>query len=69
MISELEKTVSLLESGDASLEESLDLFEKGTRLLRELARILEEAERKVEVLTKDASGSLSTGPFQEEEEE
>lgn len=63
-LSDLEDIVSRLESADTPLEESLALFERGTGLLKELAAILEEAERKVEVLSKDSSGILHTRPFE-----
>ena len=65
---DLEEIVSKLESGETPLEESLVFFEEGTSLLKELTGILEEAERKVEVLTRDMSGSLVTEPFEEEED-
>jgi len=63
-LSDLEGIVSRLESGETPLEESLALFEKGTALLKDLAAILEEAERKVEVLSRDSSGVLSTRAFE-----
>jgi exodeoxyribonuclease VII small subunit len=66
-LSELETIVSKLETGDTPLEESLELFEKGTKLLKELTGIIEEAERKVEILTEDASGAVGTEPFGEED--
>lgn len=65
-VADLEEIVSRLESGETPLEESLVLFEKGTSLLKELTGILEEAERKVEVLTRDLAGNLKTEPFDEE---
>jgi exodeoxyribonuclease VII small subunit len=64
---DLEEIVASLESGDTALEDSLSLFEKGTKLLKDLTGILEEAERKVQVLTKDASGELVEEPFAENE--
>ena len=36
--------------------------------LKELTGILEEAERKVEILTRDVSGDLHATPFEEEQE-
>ena len=63
---DLEEIVATLESGDTALEDSLSLFEKGTKLLKDLTGILEEAERKVQVLTRDASGELGTTPFTED---
>jgi exodeoxyribonuclease VII small subunit len=62
-LGDLEEIVANLESGDTTLEDSLSLFEKGTKLLKDLTGILEEAERKVELLTRDASGNLGTRPF------
>jgi exodeoxyribonuclease VII small subunit len=66
-LSDLETIVSKLEAGDTPLEESLALFEKGTVLLKELTGILEEAERKVEILSEDASGVVGTEPFEEDD--
>lgn len=68
-LTDLEEIVSKLESGEIPLEESLVQFEKGTDILKELTRILEEAERKVEILTRDMSGSLMIEPFEEEGDE
>jgi len=67
-LTDLEEIVSKLESGETPLEDSLVLFEEGTNILKKLTHILEEAERKVEVLTRDMSGSLVTEPFEEEED-
>ena len=67
-LTDLEAIVAKLESGETPLEESLVLFERGTGLLKELTGILEEAERKVEVLTREMSDSLLTEPFEEEED-
>jgi exodeoxyribonuclease VII small subunit len=68
-LSDLEEIVSKLEAGDAPLEESLALFEKGTVLLKELTSILEDAERKVEILSENASGVLGTEPFEEDDQQ
>ena len=68
-LADLEGIVSKLESGDLPLEDSLAYFEKGTVILRELTRILEEAERKVEVLTRDMKGTLGTETFEEDGDE
>ncbi|MCJ7499346.1 exodeoxyribonuclease VII small subunit, partial [bacterium] len=67
-LTDLEEIVAKLESGETPLEDSLVLFEEGTNILKKLTHILEEAERKVEVLTRDMSGSLATEPFEEEED-
>ena len=67
-LADLEAIVAKLESGETPLEDSLVLFEEGTNILKKLTHILEEAERKVEVLTRDMSGSLVTEPFEEKED-
>ncbi len=55
---ELEEIVGRLETGDLPLEESLELFEKGIKLSRECRARLTNAERRIEVLTKESNGDL-----------
>ena len=57
-LEELEMIVMKLEDGDLPLEESLRLFENGIKLSRECRERLTAAERKIQVLIKDASGEL-----------
>ncbi len=57
-LAELEEIVAKLESGDLPLEDSLELFEKGIKLSRECRERLTNAERRIEILMKDADGSL-----------
>lgn len=56
---ELEQIVGKLETGDLPLEESLELFEKGIRLSRECRSRLTNAERRIEILMKDANGNFT----------
>lgn len=62
-LNELERIVKQLENGDMPLEESLKLFEKGVRLSRECRERLTNAERRIEVLMKEADGSISLEPL------
>lgn len=62
-LNELEAIVKQLEEGDLPLEESLRLFENGVRLSRECRERLTQAERRIEVLMKDADGNLSLQGF------
>lgn len=62
-LNKLEKIVSKLEEGDIPLEESLKLFEEGIRLSRFCNQKLDEAEKKVEILSKDKDGMLKARPF------
>ncbi|MFI5174793.1 MAG: exodeoxyribonuclease VII small subunit [Terriglobia bacterium] len=65
-IKRLEEIVAQLESGDLQLEKSLELFEEGIKLSRFCHTKLDEAERKVEILMKNAEGELKRTPFEEE---
>lgn len=58
-LQELETIVRQLENGDLPLEESLKLFEKGVQLSRECRERLDQAERRIEILMKDADGNAS----------
>ncbi|MEJ7625055.1 MAG: exodeoxyribonuclease VII small subunit [Pyrinomonadaceae bacterium] len=57
-LAELEEIVGALETGDIQLEQSLELFEKGIKLSRECRERLSSAERRIEILMKDADGEL-----------
>ena len=54
----LEEIVGRLEKGELPLEDSLALYEEGIQLSRLCHTKLEEAERKIELLVKDAKGAL-----------
>ena len=58
-LKELEQIVKQLEEGDLPLEESLKLFENGVKLSRECRERLTNAERRIEVLMKEADGSIN----------
>lgn len=64
----LEKIVRELERGDLPLEESLKLFEQGVRLSRECQERLNQAERRIEVLLRDADGRVMTAALDDVEE-
>ncbi len=61
-LNELELIVKQLEDGEMPLEESLKLFENGVHLARECRERLTAAERRIEVLMKDADGSFNLEP-------
>ncbi|MDD5011908.1 MAG: exodeoxyribonuclease VII small subunit [Phycisphaerae bacterium] len=52
-LKQLEELVKKMESGEIPLEEALKMYEEGIRLSRELERILTDAEKKIEILSKD----------------
>ena len=67
-LKELEQIVTQLEEGDLALEESLKLFEDGVRLSSECRERLTTAERRIEVLMKEADGSLALQSIEPDEE-
>jgi exodeoxyribonuclease VII small subunit len=64
----LEDIVKKLESGDLSLDSALELFEDGIKLSRFCHTKLEQAERRVEILMKNSSGTAEAVPFETENE-
>ena len=60
----LEEIVDRLETGELPLEDSLKVFEEGVALARHCSKYLEEAEKRIELLTKDEAGLLKTEPFE-----
>lgn len=67
-LEQLEAIVTALEEGGLSLDESLKRFEEGINLARRCEKALGEAEKKIEILTKNAEGELETKPFGEDTE-
>ena len=65
----LEEIVDRLETGELPLEDSLKVFEEGVALARRCSKYLEEAEKRIELLTKDETGLLKTEPFEWDKEE
>jgi exodeoxyribonuclease VII small subunit len=63
-LARLEQIVDTLEAGNLPLEESLKIFEEGVGLARRCAKYLEDAERRIELLTKDEAGVLRAEPFE-----
>lgn len=64
-LNDLEKIVKQLEDGDLPLEESLKLFEEGVKLSRECRERLTGAERRIQVLMKDANGNMNLETMKE----
>jgi exodeoxyribonuclease VII small subunit len=59
-LARLETIVAELETGDLPLETSLELFEEGIGVVKRCTRKLDEAEKRVEVLLKEADGEVTT---------
>ena len=64
-LEKLEQIVQALETGGLSLDDALKRFEEGVKLARRCEKALTEAERKIEILTKNAEGDLVAEPLEE----
>ncbi len=64
-LAELETVVKELD-GEVKLEKALQLFEQGIKLSVECEQFIKGAEAKIEILKKQADGSLATDIFQGE---
>jgi exodeoxyribonuclease VII small subunit len=63
-LKELERIVSRLESGEATLDESIQLYERGDRLRQRCAERLDAAQARIEAIRLDAEGKAAgTRPF------
>ena len=65
----LEGVVERLEEGEIPLEEALRLFEEGVKLSRLCHQKLDEAEKRIELLTRDGEGNVLARPFDREEDD
>ena len=66
-LEKLEQTVEALEAGGLSLDDALKRFEEGIKVARRCEKALTEAERKIEILVKNAQGEIGAEPFADEE--
>ena len=62
-LADLEALVEELESGDLPLDQAMKKFEEGIKLTRGCQAALKEAEQKVEILLKSASGEEALEKF------
>ncbi|MEK6545369.1 MAG: exodeoxyribonuclease VII small subunit [Nitrospinota bacterium] len=65
----LEEIIEELEKGELDLDRSLQIFEEGIKMSRICSKKLQEAEKKIEILTKDESGKLKAELFEPSEDE
>jgi len=66
-LSELEKIVRSLESGQADLKSSIDAYERGMQLKKLCETRLKEAESRIEKITIGDNGKTTTEPFSPKE--
>ena len=68
-LEKLEEIVAALEEGELPLDDALKRFEEGIKLAKRCEKALADAEKKIEILTKNAEGNLEAQPFDEENPE
>ena len=62
-LEKLEDIVAALEEGGLPLDTSIKKFEEGIKLAKRCETALSSAEKKIEVLTKNAAGEVETEAF------
>ena len=65
-LGELETIVRNLEQGGTPLDQSINAYERGVTLKKHCEAKLREAQAKIEKITVDKDGSVSTQPLDEE---
>jgi exodeoxyribonuclease VII small subunit len=63
-LAKLEQIVAEMEAGELSLDQMLAKFKEGVALAQACSTRLTEAERAIEILTKNADGRVETKPFE-----
>ena len=67
-LARIEQIVASMESGKVDLDTMIKQYEEGQKLIAECQKQLTEVERRVETLIKQANGTLTTKPFDENEQ-
>ncbi|MFP4500565.1 MAG: exodeoxyribonuclease VII small subunit [Candidatus Hydrogenedentota bacterium] len=62
-LEKLEAIVGALEEGGLELDDALKRFEEGIKLAKRCEKALADAEKKIEVLTKNAEGEIEAKPL------
>jgi exodeoxyribonuclease VII small subunit len=63
-MSRLEEIVKKLEESSLCLDETLDIYEEGIKLSKFCLKKLNEAEKRIEILTKNENGDHTFQPFE-----
>ena len=62
-LARLEEIAAEMEGGELGLEKMVAAFEEGQKLVKLCSSKLNEVEKKIEMLVKNADGSVGTEPF------
>jgi len=58
--SQVEELVRELESGELTLKESIQKYEQAVKAMNRCYELLDEAQKKIEMLTRDAEGRITS---------
>ena len=64
----ISQIVTSMEDGDLPLEKLLDCYEEGLALVKGCQEKLDAAEKRIQLIARDASGSVTMKPFDDSEE-
>ena len=64
-VDELEKILQEIESGSVGLEESLLRYERGTFLIQHCRGVLAQAEKQIELISKNPEGEIAVEPIED----
>jgi len=65
-LARLEEIAAEMESGELGLEKMVAAFAEGQKLVKLCSSKLDEVEKKIELLVKNADGTVGTEPFETE---
>jgi exodeoxyribonuclease VII small subunit len=68
-LKQLQGIVERLERSDLDLSSAIAAFEQGVKLSRKCSQLLQEAEQRVEMLSRSASGEVTLAPVPVEDDE
>jgi exodeoxyribonuclease VII small subunit len=67
-LDQVEKIVTQLEQENIDLEKSLEKYEAGIKALKKCYEILSAMEKKIEIITRDEKGNITTKPLKKEQD-
>ena len=64
----ISEIVNAMEEGNLPLEKLIDCYEEGIALVKECQEKLDAAEKRIQIITRDARGGVALGEFEDQED-
>jgi exodeoxyribonuclease VII small subunit len=64
----ISEIVTAMEEGNLPLEKLIDCYEEGIALVKECQEKLDAAEKRIQIITRDARGGVALGEFEDQED-